>query len=50
MADAGAIYDHETEEDIRAQAEVFREAWQEREPKAVANFLASIMASATWSR
>ncbi len=38
MADAGAMYDHETEEDIRAQAEVFREAWQEREPKAVANF------------
>jgi transposase-like protein len=38
LADAGAIYDHETEEDIRAQAEVFREAWQERAPKAVANF------------
>jgi len=38
LADAGAIYDHETEDDIRAQAEVFREAWQEREPKAVANF------------
>ena len=38
LADAGAIDDHETEEDIRAQAEVFREVWQEREPKAVANF------------
>ena len=38
LADTGAIYDHETEDDIRAQAEVFREVWQEREPKAVANF------------
>jgi len=38
LVDAGAIYDHETEDDIRAQAEVFREVWQEREPKAVANF------------
>jgi len=37
LADAGAIYDHKTEADIRAQAEVFRETWQEREPKAVAN-------------
>ena len=38
LADAGAIYDHETEGDIRARAEVFRETWQERAPKAVANF------------
>jgi transposase-like protein len=38
LADAGAIYDHKTEADMRAQAEVFRETWQEREPKAVANF------------
>jgi transposase-like protein len=39
VADAGALYDHETEEDIRAQAEVWREVGQEREPKAVANFV-----------
>src|SRR2546425_2144541 len=38
LADAGAIYKHKTEGDMRAQAEVFRETWQEREPKAVANF------------
>ena len=38
LADAGAMYKHKTEGDIRAQAEVFRETWQEREPKAVANF------------
>jgi putative transposase len=38
LADAGAMYDHETEGDIRARAEVFRETWQERAPKAVANF------------
>jgi len=38
LADAGAIYKHKTEGDIRAQAEVFRETWQEREPQAVANF------------
>jgi transposase-like protein len=37
LADAGAIYEHATEAAIRAQAEVFRETWQEREPKAVAN-------------
>ena len=38
LADAGMIYTQKTEGDIRAQAEVFRETWQEREPKAVANF------------
>jgi putative transposase len=38
LADAGAIYDHKTEADMRARAEVFRETWQEREPKSVANF------------
>lgn len=38
LADAGAIYVHETERGMRGQAEVFREAWQEREPKSVANF------------
>lgn len=32
------IYTQKTAGDIRAQAEVFRETWQEREPKAVANF------------
>ncbi len=38
LADAGAIYGHATEGAMRAQAEVFRETWQEREPKAVTNF------------
>jgi transposase-like protein len=38
LADAGAIYAHATESGMRAQAEVFRETWQEREPKSVANF------------
>jgi len=38
LADAGAIYAHETASGMRAQAEVFRETWQEREPKSVANF------------
>ena len=38
LADAGMMYTQKTEGDIRAQAEVFRETWQEREPKAVANF------------
>jgi putative transposase len=38
LADAGVIYTQKTEGAIRAQAEVFRETWQEREPKAVANF------------
>jgi putative transposase len=38
LADAGAIYDHKTEGDMRARAEVFRETWQEREPESVANF------------
>ncbi len=38
LADAGAIYNHKSEGDMRAQAEVFRETWQEREPKSVANF------------
>src|SRR6266849_1893285 len=38
LADAGAMYTHKTEGDMRAQAEGFRETWQEREPKAVANF------------
>ena len=38
LADAGALYTQKTEGDIRAQAEVFRETWQEREPRAVANF------------
>ena len=40
LADAAAIYDSEVESAIRARAEVFRETWQEREPKAVANFFA----------
>ena len=39
LADASAIYDHKTEEDRRTQAEGFRETWQEREPKSVANFV-----------
>ena len=38
LADAGAIYASDVESEIRARAEVFRETWQEREPKAVANF------------
>jgi transposase-like protein len=38
VADTGAMYTQKTAGDIRAQAEVFRETWQEREPKAVANF------------
>jgi putative transposase len=38
LADASTIYDRDVESEIRAQAEVFRETWQEREPKAVANF------------
>ena len=38
LADAGTIYNHKTESDMRAQAEVFRETWREREPKSVANF------------
>jgi len=38
LADAGVMYTQKTAGDIRAQAEVFRETWQEREPKAVANF------------
>jgi len=38
LADAGAIYAHETESGMRAQAEGFRETWQERAPKSVANF------------
>jgi transposase-like protein len=38
LADAGAIYASDGERERRAQAEVFRELWQEREPKAVANF------------
>src|SRR4029077_6015094 len=37
LADASAIYDQKTEEDMRRQAEAFRETWQEREPKSVAN-------------
>ncbi|MEE8301101.1 MAG: transposase, partial [Candidatus Tectomicrobia bacterium] len=37
LADAGAMYDSDVESEIRAQAEVFRETWHEREPKAVAN-------------
>jgi putative transposase len=37
---AAAIYDSAVESAIRARAEVFRETWQEREPKAVANFFA----------
>ena len=32
------MYAHETASGRRAQAEVFRETWQEREPKSVANF------------
>src|SRR6266446_4748682 len=38
LADAGAMYAHETASGRRAQAAVFRETWQEREPKSVANF------------
>ena len=38
VADAGALYTQKTAGDIRAQAEVCRETWQEREPQAVANF------------
>jgi transposase-like protein len=38
LADAGMIYTPKTAGDMRAQAEVFRETWQEREPQAVANF------------
>jgi transposase-like protein len=38
LADASAIYDSDVESEIRARAEVFRETWQEREPKAVATF------------
>ena len=38
LADASTIYDQKTEETMRSQAEVFRETWQEREPKAVVNF------------
>lgn len=38
LADASVIYDHQSESDMRAQAEVFRQTWQELEPKAVANF------------
>lgn len=37
LADAGRVYDGASEADIRARAEVFRDAWQGREPKAVAN-------------
>jgi len=39
LADAGWVYDGESEADIRARAEVFRDHWQAREPKAVANLL-----------
>jgi transposase-like protein len=38
VADTGAMYTQKTAGDIRAQAEGLRETWQEREPKAVANF------------
>ncbi len=34
----GAMYASDVESERRARAEVFREIWQEREPKAVANF------------
>ena len=37
LADAGRVYDGASEADIRARAEVFRDAWQGREPKAAAN-------------
>ena len=37
LADAGRVYDGDSEADIRARAEVFRDEWQGREPKAVAN-------------
>jgi len=37
LADAGWVYDGESEADIRARAEVFRDEWQGREPRAVAN-------------
>ena len=39
LADAGWVYGGESEADIRARAEVFRDHWQAREPKAVANLL-----------
>ncbi len=37
LADAGWVYDGDSEADIRARAEVFRDEWPGREPKAVAN-------------
>jgi transposase-like protein len=40
LADAGQMYASEREADIRAQAAAFRQTWEVREPKAVANFFA----------
>jgi len=37
LADAGGVYDGDSEADIRARAEVCRDEWQGREPQAVAN-------------
>ncbi len=42
LADASAIYTSDVESEIRAQAEGFRETWQEREPKAVANLFTDL--------
>ena len=38
LADAGQMYARDGEGDIRAQAAAFRQKWEVREPKAVANF------------
>ena len=38
LADAGQMYASDGEGDIRAQAAAFRQKWEVREPKAVANF------------
>ena len=38
LADAGQMYARDREGDIRAQAAAFRQKWEVREPKAVANF------------
>jgi len=38
LADAGQLYASDGEGDIRAQAAAFRQKWEVREPKAVANF------------
>jgi putative transposase len=38
LADASWVYDGASEAQIRQRAEAFRQAWADREPKAVANF------------